>query len=64
MKLNILKNFKYQSFFKTSKFFSSYYNLVSRVQRPGDSHEKAVTVIPGEGIGKELFSICFKFIIK
>ncbi len=32
------------------------YPTVSLIQRPGDSHIRNITLIPGEGIGRELVS--------
>ena len=48
------------NFTKSNKYFSS---TVSFVQRPGDSTSRTVTLIPGEGIGRDLTSNNFYLFI-
>jgi hypothetical protein len=50
-----LKYLKFNSnLFKLKKHNLS--STVSYVQRPGDSQQRVVTLIPGEGIGRDLTS--------
>ena len=58
-----LKNFQLFPLRKYNINILSKKTKVSVVQRPGDSVPKRVTLIPGEGIGNELTSIC-KYLIK
>lgn len=43
------------NFFKNTK--KSKISKVSFIQKPGDSINKSVTLLPGEGIGRDLCSI-------
>jgi hypothetical protein len=58
-----LKNNTSKKFFSHGALFSSSggasnftFPKVSLIQRPGDSYTRNVTLIPGEGIGRELVS--------
>lgn len=53
---NVCNNLKKQ-------FSTSFSPKVSLIQRPGDSYRRTVTLIPGEGIGRELVSKKYKLII-
>jgi hypothetical protein len=56
--MNHFKQTKNFNFLKNSlkRFGNSFEYKVSLIQRPGDSEKRRVTILPGEGIGRELFS--------
>ena len=56
----VLNYNKSSNFCENVKLFkTSSIPKVSLVQRPGDSYKRIITLIPGEGIGKELASNLF-----
>lgn len=53
----MIKKLFFKNIHTQNALLSNFEYKVSLIQRPGDSEKRHVTMIPGEGIGKELYSI-------